>query len=208
MVHDLQPLNAITIKDSGAPPILEFYVDNFGGWGCYTGLDLFVTFDHHALSVQSWDLTTFQTPLGLLQLTSLPMGATNSVQILQGNVSFILQDEMPDVAAAFMDDVNIKGPPTHYETTEDGWYTSMAFSDPPYQSRPVICVSGLDGRFYEVLGDNPAIRRFVWEHVHDMNRVLQRIKKAGSMFSGWKMEICVPEVVAIGHKMHLWGSLS
>ena len=31
LVHDLQPLNAVTIKDSGAPPILEFYADNLGG---------------------------------------------------------------------------------------------------------------------------------------------------------------------------------
>ena len=85
------------------------------------------------------------------------MGATNSVQILQGNVSFILQDEVPDMAAAFMDDINIKGPPTRYETTEDRWYTSMAFSDPPDQSHPVICASGMDGQFYEVLGDNLAI---------------------------------------------------
>ena len=123
--------NAITIKYSGAPPILEFYGNNPGRWGCYMGLDLFVAFNHHTLSVQSQDLTTFQTPLGLLQLTSLPMGATNSVQVLQGDVSFILQDKMPDVAAAFMDDINIKGPPTRYETTQDGWYTSMAFSDPP-----------------------------------------------------------------------------
>ena len=136
-------------------------MDNFGGWGCYTGLDLFVTFDHHALSVQSWDLTTFQTPLGLLQLTSLPMGATNSGQVLQGDISFILQDEVPDVAAAFMDDINIKGPPTRYETTEDGWYTSMAFSDPPDHSCPVICVSGPDSRFYEVLVESPAICWFV-----------------------------------------------
>ncbi len=66
LVHELQPLNAVTIKDSGAPPILEFYVDNLGGRGGYTGLDLFVAFDHQALSVQSWDLTTFQMPLGLL----------------------------------------------------------------------------------------------------------------------------------------------
>ena len=189
LVHDLQPLNAVTIKDSGAPPILEFYADNLGGWGCYTGLDLFVAFDHCALSVQSQDLTTFQTPLGLLRLTSLPMGATNSVQVLQGDVSFILQDEMPDVAAAFMDDVNIKGPPTRYETTEDGWYTSTAFSDPPNQDRPVICTPGPDGRFYEVFGENLAIRRFVWEHVHNVNRVLQRVKKAGGTFSGWKMDV-------------------
>ena len=78
LVHDLQPLNTVTIKDSGTPPILEFYADNLGGRGCYTGLDLFVAFDHRALSVQSRDLTTFQTHLGLLRLTSLPMGATNS----------------------------------------------------------------------------------------------------------------------------------
>jgi len=31
---------------------------------------------------------------------------------------------MPNIAAAFMDDVNIRGPPTHYETNSSGWYTS------------------------------------------------------------------------------------
>ena len=158
LVHDLQLLNAVTIKDSGMPPILKFYADNLGSRGCYTSLDLFVAFDHRALAIQSRDLTTFQTPLGLLCLTSLPMGATNSVQILQGDVSFILQDEMPGVAAAFMDDVNIKGPPTRYETTEDGWYTSSAFADPPVQSRPVSCTSGPDGLYYEVIAENLGIR--------------------------------------------------
>jgi len=37
------------------------------------------------------------------------MGVTNSVQILQGDFSFFLQDEMPNMVAAFMDDINIKG---------------------------------------------------------------------------------------------------
>ena len=145
IVHDLQPLNVVTIKDSGAPPSLEFYADNLGGQGCYTGLDLFVAFDHRALSVQSRDLTTFQTPLVILCLTRLPMGMTNSVQILQGYVSFILQDEMPNVAAAFMDDVNVKGPPTRYETNKGRCYTSTAFSKPPMQQGPVLCASGPDG---------------------------------------------------------------
>jgi len=77
IMHDLQPLNVVMIQDSGAPPILEFYVDNLSGQGSYTGLDLFVAFDHRSLAIQSWDLMTFQTPLGLLQLTTLPMGATN-----------------------------------------------------------------------------------------------------------------------------------
>ena len=196
----MQPLNAVTIKDSGTPPILKFYVDNLGSRGCYTSLDLFVAFDHRALAVQSRDLTTFQTPLGLLCLTSLPMGVTNLVQILQGDVSFILQDEMPSVAAAFMDNVNVKGPSTQYETTEDGWYTSSAFADPPAQSRSVSCASGPDGLYYKVIVENLGIRRFVWEHVHDVNRVLQHVKKAGCTFSRWKMELCIPEVVAVGHK--------
>jgi len=56
-----------------APPIMEFYAENLGGRGSYTGLDLFVAFDHWSLAVQSWDLTTFQMPLGLLHLTTLPM---------------------------------------------------------------------------------------------------------------------------------------
>jgi len=31
IVHDLQPLNAVTIQDLGMPPILEFYADNISG---------------------------------------------------------------------------------------------------------------------------------------------------------------------------------
>src|SRR5882724_3383504 len=97
------------------------FADSLGGHGCYTGLDLFVAFDHRSLLVLSHDLTTFQSPLFLLQLTSLPIGATNSVQILQGDISFILQDEMPNMAVAFMDDVNIKGHlPTRRPLRTDG----------------------------------------------------------------------------------------
>jgi len=32
-----------------------------------------------------------------------------------------------------------------------------------------------------------------------VNCVLQHVKKAGGTFSGWKMDICIPEVVAVGH---------
>ena len=47
IIHYLQPLNAVTVKDSGVPPILEFYAENLGGQGSYTGLDLFIAFGHH-----------------------------------------------------------------------------------------------------------------------------------------------------------------
>jgi len=165
IIHDLQALNMVTVKDSGVPPILEFYAENLGSQGSYTGLDLFVTFDHWSLAVQSWDLTTFQMLLSLLCLTILPMGAMNSMQILQGDISFIKQEEMPDIAAAFMDDRNVRGPPTHYETNSSGWYASTAFADPPPQSTPVPCTFGLDGQYFEVIPENNGIHWLTWEQL-------------------------------------------
>src|SRR5882724_3218786 len=107
---------------------------------------------------------------------------------------------MPDMAMAFMDDVNIKGPPTHYETTEDRWYTSTAFTEPPPQLHLVPCASGPDGLFYEVTAENSGICHFVHDHANDMNRILQWSKKAGGPFSSWKMDLCIPEVVTVSHK--------
>src|SRR5882724_2200479 len=70
----------------------------------YTGLNLFIAFDHWNLAVQSQDLTTFQTPLGLLHLTSYgsyKLCADHS----RGHILHHTK-EMPDIAAAFMDDMN------------------------------------------------------------------------------------------------------
>ncbi|KAJ3564557.1 hypothetical protein NP233_g8218 [Leucocoprinus birnbaumii] len=137
LVHDLQPLNAVAIKDAGLPPVVEQYAESFGGRGCYGIFDLMVGFDQRELAAQSRDLTTFQSPLGTLRLTSIPMG-----------------------------------PPTRYETSRDS---------------------------YETIPQNPHIRRFVWEHLQNVNRILQRIKHAGGTFSAAKSHICVPSAVVVGH---------
>src|SRR5882724_5769611 len=34
--------------------------------------------------------------------------------------------------------------------------------------------------------------QFIWEHLNDINRVLQHVKKARRTFSGWKMDVCIP----------------
>jgi len=129
------------------------------------------------------------------------MGPTNSVQILQGDISFIIQKEMPNIAAAFMDNVNVRGPPTCYETDSSGWYVSTAFTftDSSPQSAPVPCTLGLDSQPFEVIPKNTGIHWFAWEHLNDINCVLQHVKEAGGTFSGWKMDICILEVVAVGH---------
>ena len=79
LVHNLQPLNAVAIKDSTLPQMVEPYAESFGGRACYGMFDLFVGFDQRSLATQSRDMTTLQTPLGTFRLTFIPMGYTNSV---------------------------------------------------------------------------------------------------------------------------------
>ena len=47
IVHDLQPLNKVTIRDARVPPILDDFVEPFAGRQCYTVFDLFSGFDAH-----------------------------------------------------------------------------------------------------------------------------------------------------------------
>jgi len=134
LVHDLQPLNQVTIKNTAVLPLVEQLAESFAGRACYSLLDLFVGYDHRALAVESQNLTTFQSPLGTLRNTSLPQGWTNSVQVFHGDVSFILEPEIPHIAKPFVDDCGVRGPATCYETIEGG---------------------------FEVIPDNPGIRQFI-----------------------------------------------
>lgn len=171
IVHDLQPLNRVTIRDAGLPPILDDFVEPFAGRQCYTVFDLFWGFDARKVHPASRDLTAFFTPRGLLRITSLPMGFTNSPAEFQNCMKFILQDET--VANIFIDDLPIKGPSTTY---------------PDDQGNP------------EVLAGNPGIRRFIWEHALDVHRVMHRVKKAGGTFAAKKSQICRPSVIILGQK--------
>ena len=67
LVHDLQPLNAVTIKDSSVPPFVEHLTKSFGGYAVYGMMDLFAGYDQRPLHVESRDMTTFNSPLGPYQ---------------------------------------------------------------------------------------------------------------------------------------------
>lgn len=172
LVHSLEPLNAVTIQHSGVPPFTDQLAEQFAGRPCGGMLDLYVGFDERGLAIISRDLTTFQTPFGAMRLTTLPMGWTNSVPIFHDDVTYILQPEVPHVTLPYIDDVPIKGP-------------SDAYILP-------------DGH-YETIPENPGIRRFVWEHMQNVNCVCQRMKYCGGTFSGYKAYIIVPEILAVGH---------
>ena len=53
LVHNLQPLNRITIKDVVVSPLTDHMVEAFEGASCYATLDLFVAFDQQQLDPRS-----------------------------------------------------------------------------------------------------------------------------------------------------------
>ncbi|POW14162.1 hypothetical protein PSTT_03227 [Puccinia striiformis] len=114
VVHDLQKLNKVTIKDSGLPPNPEELIESFTGRACYGLGDIMGGYDERELAPESRPLTTFETRLGRFQLTRLPQGATNSVAVYQAEMMWILQDEIPHNVGIFIDDGGIKGPVSDY----------------------------------------------------------------------------------------------
>ena len=172
-VHSLEELNRVTIQHSGVPPLPDELAETFGGRVCGAMLDLFVGYDNRALAEDSRDYTTFQTPFGLMRLTKLPMGWTNSVPIFHDDVTYILRDEAPEFTIPYIDDVPVKGPIDPHRTP--------------------------DGDF-ERCSENPGIRRFVREHLETIGRIVARMKYAGGTFSGKKSLLIAPEFFVVGHR--------
>jgi hypothetical protein len=56
----------------------------------------------------------------------------------------------------------------------------------------------LDGS-YETILENPGIRRFIWEHFENVNRIVQQMKYCGGTFSGHKLQLCVEKFWVLRH---------
>ena len=57
----------------------------------------------------------------------------------------------------------------------------------------------------ETIPDNPGIRRFVWEHFQDLNRIVQRMKYSRGTFSGYKSFLCAQEITVLGNRCTMEG---
>ena len=110
VVHDLQKLNKVTIKDSGLPPSPKDSIESFTGRACYGLGEIMGEYDERELALESRPLKTFEIPLGRYQHTRLPQGATNSVAVYQAQMMWILKDKIPHHVCILIDEGGIKGP--------------------------------------------------------------------------------------------------
>ena len=86
-------------------------MEAFAGRSIYSAGDLYSRYDHFQLAVESKDITTMQTPLGLAQMCPLPQGGTNSVAHIVNAMNKVLRDCISDITMQFLDDIPIKGCP-------------------------------------------------------------------------------------------------
>jgi len=115
IVHDLQRLNSVTIRDAGLPPRVEEFIDSMVGRVCYGLVDIMGGYDQRELHEELRPLTAFETQLGRLQLTRLPQGATNSVAAYQAQMTWIPREDIPYSTQIFIDDGAVLGPRDDYE---------------------------------------------------------------------------------------------
>jgi hypothetical protein len=115
LVHDLQPLNVVTICDASLLPFVGHLAESFTGYAVYGMMDLYLGYDQCVLHEESRNLTTFGMPLGPHRLTTLLQGHANAIQVYQGDTAFILQHKIPEYTSPFIDDVPVKSVQTCYQ---------------------------------------------------------------------------------------------
>ena len=90
LVHNLQSLNTVTIRDSSIPSFIKHFAESFAIYYVSGMMDLFAGYNQHPLHLESKDLIISNSSMGPHCLTTIPMGYTNAVQIYQVDMSFIL----------------------------------------------------------------------------------------------------------------------
>ena len=105
------------IRNSGIGPTIDENAEAFAGRSIYSVGDLCSRYDQLQLTVESRDITTMRTTLGLVRMCTLPQGGTNSVTYMVNAMNKVLRDCIPDITMPFLDDIPIKGCPV--EATDE-----------------------------------------------------------------------------------------
>lgn len=79
LVNVAVELNRVTVRDANLPPFADKFSEKFAGCAISSLIDFFSGYNQVELDKESRDLTGFMTPLGLMRMTTLPQGATNSI---------------------------------------------------------------------------------------------------------------------------------
>ena len=151
------------------PPNVEEFSEAFAGLPICSLIDFHSGYDQKVLDKDSRDYMAFQTTQGMYRPTRLVQGATNSVSAFVRLTRKILSPHLGSIAEVFIDDIGVKGPRSRYNDEE---------VEPP---------AGL-----------PGVRRFILEHLQNLDKVLADVERAGGTISGEKSDWCWNRVKIVG----------
>ena len=110
-IQDLQPVNKVTIRNAGIGLTIDEFTEAFVGRSIYLLEDLYSRYDQFQLAIESRDIMTPRTPLGLVRMCTLSQGGSNSVAHMVNAMNKVSRDCIPDITMPFLDDILIKGCP-------------------------------------------------------------------------------------------------
>jgi RNase H-like domain found in reverse transcriptase/Integrase zinc binding domain/Reverse transcriptase (RNA-dependent DNA polymerase) len=171
LINDVQPLNKVTIRESGLPPSVDEFSEDFAGYPISSAIDYYSGYYQVPLDVESRDLTAFMTEVGLLRITRLPQGWTNSVSVFVRVMCKVHCRQIPHQVRPFLDDCGIKGPKDRYGDMEVEITTSAG---------------------------KVKVRRFVQEHAEIFRTFMRDCWMAGLTISGTKSAIGMRGIEIVG----------
>src|SRR5271169_4190902 len=100
------------------PPSVDEFSEDFAGYPITSAIDYYSGYNEIVLDRECRDLTAFLTELGLVRMTRLPQGWTNSVACFQRIMGKVHWKQIPHEVRPFLDDLGIKGPKDRYDDRE------------------------------------------------------------------------------------------
>ena len=117
-INDVQLLNEIMIRDSGMPPSMDEFSEDFADYPITSSIDYYSDYYQIPLDKTSRDYTAFLTEIDLVRMTRLPQGWTNSVASFQRVMEKIHYRQIPRETRSFIDDIDLKDPKDQYNDVE------------------------------------------------------------------------------------------
>jgi hypothetical protein len=96
---------------------------------------------------------------------------------------------------------------THSQGSDGGLLGDGSLSGLETFQQPLLCRFEDLPSGDETIPDNDQVRRFVWEHLNDVHRILHRLRCAGATVSASKLFIAIPKVVILGHRCNYEGRI-
>ena len=117
-IHDVQALNKVTIRESGMPPNVDEFSEEFAGCPITSSIDYFSGYTQIPLATKSRDMTGILTELGLVRATRMMQGWVSGVSTFMGVICKVHYRQIPQYVRPFVDDVGIRGPSERYGDRE------------------------------------------------------------------------------------------